>query len=140
MRSKFRQRNTDHTRSEGAVRIRPERFLFLPRLHRPGIPIPFQILLSNHPSSPVLASETARATKYTDAGLINAKGHSGFKAGVKFHQTGLQRKDRKRSGAETPHEVIELDVDKAAVEGFVESAVCVAIAIDERHDPLVFKL
>ena len=58
----------------------------LPRLHRSGIPIPFQILLSNQPRSPVLASEAARATKYTDAGLINAKDGGSFKAGIKFHR------------------------------------------------------
>ena len=58
----------------------------LARLHRASIPICLQILLSNQPCSSVLASEAARATKYTDASLIHAQGRSGFKAGVKFHR------------------------------------------------------
>lgn len=61
----------------------------LSRLYWAGIPIRLQILLSNHPHSPMLASETARATKNTDAGISNAKGRSGFSAGVElveFHR------------------------------------------------------
>ena len=69
----------------------------LPRLHRSSILIPFQILLSNHPGSPVLASETARATKNTDAGLIDAKDGSGFKAGKQFHRHNSNSAHRKSS-------------------------------------------